>query len=401
MKRLILCFDGTWNAVQDPDTVTNVVKLAEAVRSTAKDGVTQAVYYNSGVGSGGRLDQFVGGTFGYGLRGNVKRGLAFLSLNYEPGDEIYLFGFSRGAYSARALAGVIGAAGIPKQIEFRELERVWNYYRLRPKFLQRRKRKAELREELSELTWRPEIECVGVWDTVGSYGIPAGYGLGALARLFTAWTRGFHDSEIGKHIKVGLHALAVDERRRPFAPNLWAAAKDQGRIKSHVEQVWFPGSHSNIGGGYANCGLSDLALTWMIARVSALTALEFDQSELSKRIWPCATCILYYSNHGWPISRIRPNIRRILPKSALSVRALLWNSFNRKREHVNELIHWSVLERRDSKATQVDGKRTGKYAPRNIPAAIPEERIAGRTDEEMQIIGATRTRKPQCDCARS
>ena len=196
------------------------------------------------------MDRFLGGTFGFGLRGNVKRGLAFLSLNYEPGDEIYLFGFSRGAYSARALAGVIGAAGIPKQIEFRELERVWNYYRLRPKFLQRSKRKAELREELSELTFRPAIECVGVWDTVGSYGIPAGYGLGALARLFTAWTRGFHDSEIGKHVKVGLHALAVDERRRPFAPNLWAAAKNEGRIESHVEQVWFPGSHSNIGGGY-------------------------------------------------------------------------------------------------------------------------------------------------------
>ena len=136
--------------------MTNVVKLAEAVRATAKDGVTQAVYYNSGVGSGGRLDRFLGGTFGFGLRGNVKRGSAFLSLNDEPGDEIYLFGFSRGAYSARALAGVIGAAGIPKQIEFRQLERVWNYYRLRPRFLQRSRRKAELRDELSELTFRPD-----------------------------------------------------------------------------------------------------------------------------------------------------------------------------------------------------------------------------------------------------
>ena len=83
MKRLVLCFDGTWNAVDDPATVTNVVKFAQAIRPTASDGTKQIVYYNSGVGSGGQLDRIFGGVFGFGLQGNVKRGLAFLSLNYE------------------------------------------------------------------------------------------------------------------------------------------------------------------------------------------------------------------------------------------------------------------------------------------------------------------------------
>jgi uncharacterized protein (DUF2235 family) len=112
MKRIVICYDGTWNVVTDPDAVTNVVRLGQAVRKVSKkDGKPQMVYYNAGVGSGGPVDRFLGGVFGVGLRNNVKRGLAFLALNWDPdgNDEIYIFGYSRGAYSARALAGVIGS----------------------------------------------------------------------------------------------------------------------------------------------------------------------------------------------------------------------------------------------------------------------------------------------------
>ena len=281
MKRLVLCFDGTWNAVDDPATVTNVVKFAQAIKPTASDGTKQIVYYNSGVGSGGKIDRILGGVFGFGLQGNVKRGLAFLSLNYEgsldsagkprkvyrndldydDGDEVYLFGFSRGAYTARALSAVIGGAGIPTQMDFHELEKVWNYYRLKPKL------RPELVEEVRSHAWHPRVKCIGVWDTVGSYGIPSGFGPGALARALVSWTRGFHDREFGKHIDVGLHAMAVDEMRRPFKPTMWMRRKDDAPLDAAVEQVWFAGAHSNVGGGYAHCGLSDLALTWMIARV--------------------------------------------------------------------------------------------------------------------------------------
>src|SRR5262245_10969171 len=133
-KRLVLCFDGTWSAITNPKELTNVVKLANLVTVSA-GGVNQITYYNSGVGTGGPIDQFLGGVFGVGLKSNVKRGLTFLALNYEAGDEIDLFGVSRGAYTARALAGVIATAGIP--VDIRNAEHHWNRYqeiaKLRPK----------------------------------------------------------------------------------------------------------------------------------------------------------------------------------------------------------------------------------------------------------------------------
>ena len=233
MKRIVICYDGTWNTVTNPNEVTNVVRVGQAVRKADENGVTQMVYYNAGVGSGGPLDRFLGGVFGMGLRSNVKRGLAFLSLNWEPGDEIYIFGFSRGAYSARALAGVIGAIdGIPKQEHFDRLEDVWNYYRLDPKQRKDPKTRAEHKiddyvhgQHAKDGAAKPIIKCLGVWDTVGSYGVPAGLGLGALARHFTSWTRGFHDNTIGRHIEIGLHAMAIDEHRRAFPPTAWLIRK--------------------------------------------------------------------------------------------------------------------------------------------------------------------------------
>src|SRR5215213_4927725 len=132
MRRIAVCFDGTWNQVREPTRITNIVKMAQAIKPVASDGTSQLVYYNSGVGTGDLIDRFLGGLFGRGIKANVKRALAFLALNYRPDDEIYIFGFSRGAYSARALAGVIGAAGIPRQAEFEQLEKIWNYYRVRP-----------------------------------------------------------------------------------------------------------------------------------------------------------------------------------------------------------------------------------------------------------------------------
>jgi uncharacterized protein (DUF2235 family) len=135
MKRIALCFDGTWQSVDDPASVSNVVRVAQAIKAVAdKDNIEQVTYYQAGVGSDGGLDSFLGGLFGVGLRNNVKRALAFLSLNYTEEDEIYIFGFSRGAYTARAVAGVIGAiGGIPMQEHFDKLEDFWNYYRIDPK----------------------------------------------------------------------------------------------------------------------------------------------------------------------------------------------------------------------------------------------------------------------------
>jgi hypothetical protein len=357
MKRLVICYDGTWNAVNNPDEVTNVVRVAQAVKSVDSKGIQQIVYYNAGVGSGGPIDRFAGGVFGAGLRDNVKRGLAFLALNWDPpepgnetGDEIYIFGFSRGAYTARALAGVLGAiGGVPQHTSFSQLGEIWDHYR---------KRKGKFKQEWiyprGEIR-NPLIKCVAVWDTVGSYGIPAGLGLGALARYFTSWTKGFHDNEIGPDIENGLHAMAIDEWRRAFPATAWVTTKDVDR--QGVEQVWFSGSHSNIGGGYRTTGLSDLSLIWMISRVSRL-GLEFEDEHIQKYFWPCAACSLYRSNRGWLISGLLPSRRVISRRSEAPGKG--------KARLINAKVHWSARDRQNKRAL-VDEKKYSKYRPRNLP----------------------------------
>jgi len=388
MKRLVLCFDGTWSALTDPTALTNVVKLANMV-TVSHDGVPQITYYNSGVGTGGRLDQFLGGVFGYGLKGNVKRGLTFLALNWEAGDEIYLFGFSRGAYTARALAGVIAAAGIPADLK--QAEHHWSRYqqiaRLRPKRGTPRESEewrkaqaeiAELRKEFLHLArnvddngnWQDvRITCVGVWDTVGSYGVPSGFGLGALPFMLTYWTRGFRDTHFGRTVDVGLHAIAIDERRRPFMPTFWTlrrrAAEETAEAPSNVEQVWFSGVHANIGGGYENSGLSDLSLAWMLAKVQEKTRLRFNDLTVKDDVWPCSACTLYTSSRWNWLNPSRP----VLPKPPTglwaSVRAWLGGR-RRQPVRLNERVHWSVKERLGWPVALADKGPPGRYAPSNL-----------------------------------
>ncbi len=409
MKRIVVCFDGTWNTVTKPNEVTNVVRVGQAVRKVDDKGVTQMVYYNAGVGSGGPIDQFMGGVFGAGLRNNVKRGLAFLSLNWEPGDEIFIFGFSRGAYSARALAGVIGAIqGIPKQQHFDRLEEIWSYYRLDPKQRKdpanRKKLKID-RYVHDHGTFdaagkpRPLVKCLGVWDTVGSYGVPAGLGLGALARKFTSWTRGFHDNTIGRHIEVGLHAMAIDERRRAFSPTAWIIRKGRSAERPNVQQVWFTGAHSNVGGGYGQSGLADLALIWMISRVNDLTDLRFDESYIGENFWPCAACSLYRSDRGWLLSSLRPFRRALLTGPEMAEAWHDGKKEKREMERINEKVHWSVVERLGRSAI-VDESINRMYAPDNIPrdwhrptwgeadrSAIEQDvRVATKTPTEERLI---------------
>jgi hypothetical protein len=162
-------------------------------------------------------------------------------------------------------------------------------------------------------------------------------------------------------------------------------------IDAAVEQVWFAGAHSNVGGGYAHCGLSDIALTWMIARVSDLTALEFDENEIRKRLWPCSACTLYRSNRGWPL---RPYVRGVLAELAARPRLLRWLRKDRDNEAINERVHWSVIERQAFAA-----------APAGL-ADVPSDRIAACTELERRIIehcrgeagDGFRKDPPHCNC---
>jgi uncharacterized protein (DUF2235 family) len=439
MKRLILCFDGTWNSLSNPKELTNVVKIANTVSLRDPHGIDQVCYYNSGVGSGGPIDRFIGGVFGAGLRSNVQRGLAFLTLNYQnkPGandpDEIYLFGFSRGAYTARALAGVLGVAGIPVNIS--QSEKHWDFYRRLAKLEadnRGRKRTSPIykrnKEEIKLLRdaladenvtlYHPKdinIVCVGVFDTVGAYGVPMGFGLSAISNIFTYWTRGFHSRQVGDSVKVALHAMAIDEMRRPFYPTFWMeklkreadedeskedpAATSPAPVKAQVvEQMWFVGVHSNVGGGYEQSGLSDLALAWMISRVKANTALAFDDSELLAEIWPCPASTLYRSGRAAPIGRFRS----ILPRPADTLMARVWEGLNialgrrrRSRRRMNEELHWSVKQRLDWENALVDKRGPQKYVPGNLKTKSTLK-YSEPSDLELMLVGRDRDWMARC-----
>lgn len=273
VKRLIVCCDGTWNRVdQETDGTlcpTNVVKIA--FRIAKRDGaIPQIIYYDQGVGTGNRLDRFTGGAFGHGLEDNIHQAYRFLVANYEPGDELFLFGFSRGAFTARSLGGMLRKCGIlTRQAVGRYREAVTLYQSgLHPDQADaRRFRDAHSVCGDDKLI----IRFLGVWDTVGSLGIPL-RGL----RLLTRRKYQFHDTELSGAVRHGCHALAIDEHRRPFDPALWAAKPKEHQT---VEQVWFCGAHSDVGGGYPTFDLSDITLEWMIDRAQS-AGLVFDPAVL-------------------------------------------------------------------------------------------------------------------------
>lgn len=413
MKRIVLCFDGTWNAVVNPKTVTNVVRLANLVTVSGDDGVNQITYYNSGVGSGGLIDRFIGGAFGAGLKANVKRGIAFLALNYDEGDEIYLFGFSRGAYTARAVGGVIGAAGIPLDIS--ETEEHWQRYQNLAKLKSQAGRyhddskgRAKYKQQIEDAEKAVKeisrfhgsevpIRCVGVWDTVGAYGIPSGFANSLFPRVFTYWTQGFRDTRIGRKVELGLHAVAIDEMRKPFAPTFWTLRTDRPLPEAQeVEQVWFPGVHSNVGGGYDSTGLSDVALAWMIGRLQEKTPLRFNEGDVMSTVWPCSADTLYRSATRPAFMRFR----NVLPGDFPLIRSRLrrlrrwWKGQETKIaiHRINEKLHWSVPERCQCAVTLVDGLGYKKYAPANLAPNAKD--IAPMTKLEAKLMQRVRT--PEC-----
>lgn len=266
-KRLVVCCDGTWNSADGVQEFTNVVRIARAVRphdARVEPEIAQIVHYQAGVGTGGdAVQHLVGGAVGMGLSRNVRDAYAFLAHNYCEGDEVFLFGFSRGAYTARSVAGLIGYTGLLYKRDMDDFALLWEGYRLKGEA-----GRPDVRARFPERHAAVPIRCVGVWDTVGALGVP-----GHLGRLFTRFYQ-FHDTELGAHVEHAFQALALDETRSDFEPAVWTQ-KPEGRANGQVlRQVWFPGVHSDVGGGYDEHGLSDVALAWMAGRVEPLLALD-------------------------------------------------------------------------------------------------------------------------------
>jgi len=271
-KRLVVCCDGTWNDADSAAEFTNVVRIARAIKpadSRVAPAIPQVVYYHSGVGTSDALDRVVGGAVGLGLSRNVRDAYAFLAANYCADDEIFLFGFSRGAYTARSVAGLIGWAGLIHKADMDDFALLWEGYRLRAHPAQ-----PDVRTSFADRHTVVPIKCVGVWDTVGALGIP-----GHLGDMFTQFYN-FQDTNLGAHIENAFHALALDEHREDFLPTVWTKLPD-APANQRLEQTWFPGAHSNVGGGYAEHGLSDVALAWMADRIEPF--LELDHTYLATR----------------------------------------------------------------------------------------------------------------------
>lgn len=253
-KNIIFFADGTWNHPNETEhglpADTNVVKMWRAGSGSAG----QITHYDDGVGADGTpLDRLLGGAIGEGLFSKVRDGYACIASMYRPGDRLYLFGFSRGAYTARSLAGMIAICGLPDQdrVSDQAVRDAFDAYRAgidRAPFLE------ALNGKYGNMTTTIEIAMVGVWDTVGALGIP-----GSLFQGLDATKYGFLDTTLHPDVKAAYHALSIDERRPAFDPTLW-----QPNGKSLLEQVWFAGVHADIGGGYAEAGLSDIALSWMM-----------------------------------------------------------------------------------------------------------------------------------------
>ena len=244
MKRIVLCFDGTWNKPADENlpsaqqVETNVRRFYESLKETGTDGAKQVKWYDEGVGTHW-YDQFIGGAIGTGLEVNIVQGYEFLAKNYEGGDEVYVLGFSRGAYTARSLVGMVRNCGLieAKHVALR-VGIAYGIYRTRddgPDSMTAKLFRSSFCREI-------RIKFIGVWDTVGALGIPHDIVKGLNMKFYE-----FHDTELSGIVENAYHAAAVDEHRQDYDVCLWNPQSKPGQT---MEQRWFIGAHCDVGGGY-------------------------------------------------------------------------------------------------------------------------------------------------------
>lgn len=320
MKRIVVCADGTWNRPEkdlSKDQPTNVLKLARAISPFDKNQIPQQVFYDWGIGS--YHDKVIGGATGKGIAKNIMDGYRYIVQNYTPGDEIYLFGFSRGAYTVRSLCGLINNCGVLKRPDARLIEAAFAHYK-RPGKAHHPDGEASLEFRAQYAHPSRRIRFVGVWDTVGALGIPVSF-LGLLEREDE-----FYDTKIGPNVDIARHALAIDEMRSDFEPAIW-----QQRENMSLKQVWFSGAHGDIGGGNTpdkDGGLlSDIPLAWMLQE-AATAGLGVEQ-HLPRSLVPQPRARLHESRRH--IYRSRPRHRRTI-----------------EHGHGEVLIHRSVKQRWES-----------------------------------------------------
>ena len=308
-RRIAFCADGTWDGTGNN---TNVFRMYNAITAIPGE---QYKFYDPGVGANGQpIERLAAGAFGAGLFQKVKDAYGSIAGVYEEGDEIFIFGFSRGAYTARSVAGMIAACGLPtKNPDPNQVEVAFNAYR-------HKDQRASLLTTLASYNMvTPFITMVGVWDTVGSLGVPAVIGSVDPALY------GFLDTSLNPRIRNAYQAVAIDEKRVEFPPTLWTGdpAPDQT-----VSQVYFCGVHSDVGGGYADdpgtgTALSDITLSWMMRNAQAL-GLVIDPAALAWYSFPSPSKDALDTKHeSWSPLWLFPKPRTIANKAVLANSVLL------------------------------------------------------------------------------
>ncbi len=321
-KNIVVCSDGTGNSAIK-GRGTNVFKLYEAVdlhgHEQNPDLARQVAFYDDGVGTERfKPLQLLGGAFGLGLSQNIRQLYADLVRTYEHGDRIYLFGFSRGAYTVRALAGLLTTCGVLDGGEFGNddelkaaVRRAYCEYRRKYRTtLGRYVRKPYTAESAREFRERESarevsIKFIGVWDTVDAVGLPDDIAapINALVYRFQ-----FPDLKLSPRVERACQALSIDDERRTFRPVMW---DEEGEKSGRIEQVWFAGVHANVGGGYPKQGMSLVALDWMMTKAEA-AGLRFLKSDRDQyREHNNVTDKLYNSRAG-----LAPKPPRAMPRGA-------------------------------------------------------------------------------------
>jgi uncharacterized protein (DUF2235 family) len=342
MKRLAIFLDGTWNTLNNN---TNVWRLKSLCVPSTPD---QLIYYGEGVGT--RLGEKVrGGAMGFGIDHEIVDAYTWLVQVFAPGDEIFIFGFSRGAYAARSLSGLISTCGVLEPGAPLSIEQLYARYRREGKSISQLVHGPQDGLGLEE-RWivkycrQTPIKMVGVWDTVGAMGNP----LEPMRAKVTKYH--FLNTHLRLTNEFAFHALAIDEHRKDFEPTLWTRTTDNAASASappprpiaNVEQRWFVGAHANVGGGYPSDILAQPPLKWLMDKASAL-GLQFHKQLELDQVDPLAPIRDSYAEFGnvW----VRPFYHLVSPRFYRPIGTEPNKGTVRTTERINETIDSSVFER--------------------------------------------------------
>lgn len=373
MKRLAIFLDGTWNTL---DNNTNVWRL----KSLTAETVDQRVYYSQGVGTR-RGESARGGVTGWGIDDEIVEAYTWLVQNFDDDDELFIFGFSRGAYTARSLSGLICKCGVLRLGAPLSIEQLYARYRIydaptiRSLLGKPLPNGASLEERwLTAYSQPTKVKFVGVWDTVGSLGLPV-WSMAAKVRKYR-----FLDTHLRLDNEYAFHALALDEHRKNFEPTFWTRTDRVGhegaaeRQIDKVEQRWFVGAHANVGGGYASDPLAQRPLKWLMEKAASL-GLVF-RNEVSLDVSQVAPPVTdSYREFAWGLYRFvsRPFYRPVgLPPD---------KGTQATTSRINETVDGSVFDR---------WRADGSYRPENLLSWAKAKDV-----DPTAIAGAIRTDDPR------